>query len=47
MGYQIVDIVLNSGKKLNRRKVMYSTFLILEEDENFKNEDIDSIRISE
>lgn len=34
MGYQIVKVILKSGKVLNRHKVINSELLMLEENEN-------------
>lgn len=39
MGYQIVNITLENGKKLNHRKVVNSEYILLE------NEDIDAEEI--
>jgi len=43
MGYQIVKVILKSGKILNQHKVINSELLMLEENENIAVKDIDKI----
>ena len=45
MGYQLVDIKLKNGLKLNERVVLNSIFLKLNEGEKFDNDDIKELRI--
>ena len=45
MGYQIVKIVLKSGKVLRRHKVLNSELLMLDEKENITLKDIDKIEL--
>jgi hypothetical protein len=45
MGYQIVRVILRSGKILHQHKVLNSEFLMLEEDENIAVNDIDKIEL--
>ncbi len=45
MGYQIVNVILKSGKILHRHKVLNSEFLMLEENENIALKDIDQIEL--
>ena len=43
MGYQIVKVILKSGKILHQHKVINSSLLLLEENENITEKDIDKI----
>ena len=45
MGYQIVKVILRSGKTLHQHKVLNSEFLMLEENENIAVKDIDKIEL--
>lgn len=45
MGYQLVDIEFKSGKKLEKRIVLNSTFLQLNEQEYLDPNDICNIKI--
>lgn len=45
MGYQIVKVILRSGKILHKHKVLNSEFLMLEESENIAVKDIDKIEL--
>jgi len=45
MGYQIVKVILKSGKILNQHKVINSELLMLEENENIAVKDIDKIEL--
>jgi len=45
MGYQIVKVFLKSGKVLHQHKVINSSLLMLEEDENFTEKDIAKIEL--
>ena len=45
MGYQIVKIILKNGKILHQHKVLNSSFLILEENENFTAKEIKKIEL--
>ncbi|MEK7719586.1 MAG: hypothetical protein AAB347_08260 [Bacteroidota bacterium] len=45
MGYQIVKVILRSGKILHQHKVLNSEFLMLEENENIAVKDIDKIEL--
>jgi hypothetical protein len=45
MGYQLVKIILKNGVILNDHKVLNSSLLVLEKDENVKNEEIVSIEL--
>ncbi len=45
MGYQLVDIELKSGKKLEKRIVLNSTFLQLNEQEDLDSNDIYKIKV--
>lgn len=45
MGYQIVKVILRSGKILHQHKVLNSEFLMLEEVENIAVKDIDKIEL--
>ena len=43
MGYQVVKVILKNGRVLHRQKVINSSMLILEENENITEKDIDEI----
>lgn len=45
MGYQIVKVILKSGKVLHQHKVLNSELLMLEENENITVKDIDKIEL--
>ena len=45
MGYQIVKVILKSGKILREHKVLNSELLMLEENENITVKDIDKIEL--
>jgi hypothetical protein len=45
MGYQIVKVILKSGKILHQHKVINSELLMLEENENITTKDIDTIEL--
>jgi hypothetical protein len=45
MGYQIVKVILKSGKILHQHKVLNSELLLLEENENITIEDIGKIEL--
>ena len=45
MGYQIVKVILKSGKILHEHKVLNSELLVLEENENISVKDIDKIEL--
>jgi len=45
MGYQIVKVILKSGKVLSSHKVINSELLMLEENENISIKDIDKIEL--
>jgi len=45
MGYQIVKVILKSGKVLRQHKVLNSELLMLEENENITIKDIDKIEL--
>jgi len=45
MGYQIVRVILKSGKVLRRHKVLNSEFLIIEPTENINAKDIEKIEL--
>ncbi len=45
MGYQIVKVILKSGKILRQHKVVNSELLMLEENENIDVKDIDKIEL--
>jgi hypothetical protein len=44
MGYHLVNIFLKNGKVLSKHKVLNSSVLILEENENISVEDIERIQ---
>jgi hypothetical protein len=43
MGYQVVKVILKNGRVLHRQKVINSSLLLLEENENITEKDIDEI----
>lgn len=45
MGYQIVKVILKSGKILNHHKVINSSLLMLEGNENITEKDIAKIEL--
>lgn len=45
MGYQIVKVILRSGKVLHQQKVLNSELLMLEENELFRARDIANIEL--
>jgi uncharacterized protein with ParB-like and HNH nuclease domain len=45
MGYQIVKVILKSGKTLHQHKVLNSELLMLEENENISVKDIQKIEL--
>lgn len=45
MGYQIVKVILRSGKILHRQKVLNSELLMLEENESINIKDISKIEL--
>ena len=45
MGYQIVRVVLSSGRILNRQKVLNSELWMLEENEDIRAKDIEKIEL--
>jgi hypothetical protein len=45
MGYQIVNVILKSGKVLHQHKVLNSEVLMLEENENITIKDIEKIEL--
>ncbi len=45
MGYQIVNVILKSGKILHQHKVLNSEILMLDESENISAKDIDKIEL--
>jgi hypothetical protein len=45
MGYQMVRVILKSGKVLYRHKVLNSELLMLDENENIAVKDIDKIEL--
>lgn len=45
MGYQLVKVILRGGKILRNHKVLNSSLLVLEEDENIKAKDIEQIEL--
>ena len=45
MGYQIVKVILKSGKVLHQHKVLNSELLMLEENEQITVKDIDQIEL--
>ena len=45
MGYQIVKVILKSGRVLHQHKVLNAELLMLEENENIFVKDIDKIEL--
>lgn len=45
MGYQLVKIFLSDGKILRKRKVLNSSILVLEPDENITSSEIENIEL--
>lgn len=45
MGYQLVKVILKSGKVLHQHKVLNSELLMLEENENISIKDIEKIEL--
>jgi hypothetical protein len=45
MGYQLVNIFLSDGKSLRNRKVLNSSILVLEPDENITSSEIENIEL--
>jgi hypothetical protein len=45
MGYQLVKVFLSDGKILRKRKVLNSSILILEPDENINSSEIENIEL--
>lgn len=45
MGYQIVKVILKSGKILHEHKVINSSLLLLEKNENITEKDIEKIEL--
>ena len=45
MGYQIVKVILRSGEVLRQHKVINSSLLMLNENENITEKDIDKIEL--
>jgi len=45
MGYQLVKVILKSGKVLHQHKVLNSELLMLEENENITVKDIEKIEL--
>ena len=45
MGYQIVKVILKSGRVLRQHKVFNSEILVLEENENISINDIEKIEL--
>ena len=45
MGYQVVKVILKSGKISHQHKVLNSEILLLEENENITIKDIDKIEL--
>ena len=45
MGYQIVKVILKSGKILHQHKVINSSLLMLDENENITEKDIEKIEL--
>ena len=45
MGYQMVKVILKSGKVLYQHKVLNSELLMIEENENIAVKDIDKIEL--
>jgi len=47
MGYQLVKIFLSDGKILRKRKVLNSSILVLEPDENITSSEIENIELEQ
>ena len=45
MGYQVVKVILKSGKVLHQHKVINSSLLMLEKNENITEKDIERIEL--
>jgi hypothetical protein len=45
MGYQLVNIFLSDGKIMRNRKVLNSSILVLEPDENITSSEIENIEL--
>jgi hypothetical protein len=45
MGYQLVKVFLSDGKILRKRKILNSSILILEPDENINSSEIEKIEL--
>jgi len=45
MGYQIVKVILKSGKVLRKHKVINSSVLMLKKNENITEKDIEKIEL--
>ncbi|HCN84956.1 MAG TPA: hypothetical protein DIT07_15265 [Sphingobacteriaceae bacterium] len=45
MGYQLVKVILKSGKVLHQQKVLNAELLMLEENENITIKDIEKIEL--
>ena len=45
MGYQLVKVILNSGKILHHHKVLNAELLMLDENENINAKDIETIEL--
>jgi hypothetical protein len=45
MGYQLVKVFLSDGKILRKRKVLNSSILILEPDENINSSEIEKMEL--
>lgn len=43
MGYQVVKVILKNGKTLHKHKVINSSLLMLEQNENITEKDIEAI----
>jgi hypothetical protein len=45
MGYQVVKVVLKSGRVLNQQKVINAELLMIEGDEDINEKDIEAIEL--
>ena len=45
MGYQVVKVILKSGRVLHQQKVLNSSILMLEESESITEKDIEKIAL--
>jgi hypothetical protein len=45
MGYQVVKVILKSGRVLHHQKVLNSSILMLEESESITEKDIEKIEL--